>query len=163
MVKNYCDHRHLPTYSIPDGQKFDFIVVGAGSAGCVLANRLTEVSDWSVLLIEAGDEPPGVTNSPGLSVMLATRLPNWNHFTEDDGFSSQAHKTKTIRSIRGKMLGGSSASNFMFYVRGNRADYENWVAQGNDGWDWDTVTHYFKKSERLNDSHILNSHTADLH
>ncbi|KOB63957.1 putative ecdysone oxidase [Operophtera brumata] len=61
------------------------------------------------------------------------------------------------------MLGGSSASNFMFYVRGNRADYENWVAQGNDGWDWDTVTHYFKKSERLNDSHILNSHTADLH
>lgn len=98
-----------------------------------------------------------------MSAVLATRLPDWNHYTEDDGFSSQAHKTKTIRSIRGKMLGGSSANNFMFYVRGNRADYENWVAQGNNGWDWDTVTHYFKKSERLNDSQILNSHTADLH
>lgn len=61
------------------------------------------------------------------------------------------------------MLGGSSASNFMFYTRGNRADYDNWAAQGNDGWDWNNVLHYFKKSERLNDSKILNGHTADLH
>lgn len=96
-------------------------------------------------------------------MVLATQLPDWNYYTEDDGFSSQASKTKNIHLIQGKMLGGSSSSNFMYYVRGNRADYENWVAQGNEGWDWENVTHYFKKSEQLYDSTILKSNNAKLH
>ncbi|KOB76996.1 putative ecdysone oxidase [Operophtera brumata] len=75
----------------------------------------------------------------------------------------QAHKTKTVHMTRGKMLGGSSAANYMFYVRGNREDYQRWAALGHEGWDWDNVTHYFMKSERLNDVAILRSSSANLH
>lgn len=100
---------------------------------------------------------------PGLSVLVSAALPDWNYFTIDDGFSSQGLKSKSIQNIQGKMLGGSSGSNFMFYVRGNKVDYDNWVREGNEGWDWLNVTTYFKKSERLTDNDIMNSDSADLH
>lgn len=100
---------------------------------------------------------------PGLSVLVAAALPDWNYFTVDDGFSSQGLKTKSIHNRRGKMLGGSSGVNFMFYVRGNKADYDSWAQQGNEGWGWDNVTTYFKKSERLNHKDIMDSDSADLH
>lgn len=90
-------------------------------------------------------------------------LPDWDHYAVNDGFSSQGLRTKSIRLNRGKLLGGSSGVNYMFYVRGNKADYTKWVDMGNDGWDWDTVTHYFKKSEHLLDAEILNGESAGLH
>ncbi|KAJ8721236.1 hypothetical protein PYW07_002011 [Mythimna separata] len=152
-----------PHATVHDGQTFDFIIVGAGSAGCVLANRLTEISSWNVLLIEAGDDPPGASNIPGLSILISAALPDWNYYTVDDGFSSQGLKTKSIQNRRGKMLGGSSGVNFMFYVRGNKVDYDNWAKEGIEGWDWNNVTTYFKKSERLNDKYIMKSESADLH
>lgn len=158
------DHSIYPAQAnVHDSQTFDFIIVGAGSAGCVLANRLTEVSNWNVLLVEAGDDPPRASIIPGLSVIVAAALPDWNYFTVDDGYSSQALKTKTIHSRRGKMLGGSSGINFMFYVRGNQNDYDRWAQDGNEGWNWDNVTRYFKKSENMKDESIMNSTAGDLH
>ncbi|CAH0581581.1 unnamed protein product [Chrysodeixis includens] len=145
------------------GQTFDFIIVGAGSAGCVLANRLTEVPEWNVLLIEAGGDPPITSNLPALFSLVDYSTADWNYYTENDGYTSQAHKTKNVHLTRGKMLGGSSGANYMLYVRGSKEDYEDWVAQGNEGWDWDNVTAYFKKSERMNDPSILNGETAEYH
>ncbi|XP_028173029.1 glucose dehydrogenase [FAD, quinone]-like [Ostrinia furnacalis] len=142
-------YRDYPDQSVvADGQSFDFVVVGAGSAGCVLANRLTEVGNWTVLLIEAGDNPPAVSENPMLSVMAQPSLPDWDYHSVDDGFSSQAHRSKNVHHKTGKMLGGSSSINFMYYVRGNRADYDGWAELGNTGWAWEDVKKYFKKVER---------------
>ncbi|KAJ0175835.1 hypothetical protein K1T71_008994 [Dendrolimus kikuchii] len=152
-----------PHTNVQDGESFDFIIVGAGSAGCVLANRLTEVANWTVLLIEAGDDPPSIAHSPGLSVFVASYLPNWDDYSVNDGFSSQALEAKSVLKTRGKTLGGSSTTNYMFYVRGNKADYDNWEALGNDDWNWDAVNEYFKKSETLSSDSILSSNSADLH
>ncbi|XP_026733255.1 glucose dehydrogenase [FAD, quinone]-like isoform X2 [Trichoplusia ni] len=149
--------------NVQDGQTFDFIIVGAGTAGCVLANRLTEVSGWQVLLIEAGDDPPSAVNIPGLSALTTDVLPDWNYYTVDDGYSSQGLKEKSIRNLRGKMLGGSSSLNFMYHIRGNKEDYDGWASEGNEGWNWDNVTKYFIKSERLIDEEILKSSSASLH
>ncbi|CAD0200058.1 unnamed protein product [Chrysodeixis includens] len=152
-----------PHANVQDGQTFDFIIVGAGTAGCVLANRLTEVAEWQVLLIEAGDDPPDAANSPGLSALVMQVLPDWNYYTVDDGYSSQALKAKSIKNIRGKMLGGSGSINFMYHIRGNKEDYDSWARDGNEGWNWDNVTNYFKKSERLLDDEIMTSDSASLH
>ncbi|XP_046962280.1 ecdysone oxidase-like [Vanessa cardui] len=128
-----------------DGQSFDFVIVGGGSAGCVIANRLTE-ADTNVLLIEAGDDPPFITEIPGISVLLGSTLPDWDYYTDNDGTSGSAHKLHKFHAIQGKMLGGSSNVNYMYYIRGNEHDYENWVERGNLGWDWKSVNEYFKKS-----------------
>ncbi|CAH2108630.1 unnamed protein product [Euphydryas editha] len=134
--------------NVLDGQSFDFVIVGGGSAGCVVANRLTEVGNWSVLLIEAGDDPPYVSEIPGVSVLLGATLPDWEYYSTNDGYSGKAHKRKKIHTIQGKSLGGSSNVNYMYYVKGNEKDYQDWVERGNLGWDWDTVTKYFRKFER---------------
>lgn len=104
-----------------------------------------------------------ISQLPALFTLVDHSPADWNYYTVNDGYTSQAHKTKTVHWTRGKMLGGSSGANYMYYVRGNKVDYESWVQQGNEGWDWDNVTAYFKKSERLKDQMILNSDSADLH
>lgn len=87
---------------------------------------------------------------PGVSVLLGATLPDWGYYTTDDGYSGQAHKQKKIRTIQGKSLGGSSSVNYMYYVKGNEEDYQDWVERGNTGWDWKTVIKYFIKIERSN-------------
>lgn len=100
---------------------------------------------------------------PALFSLVDYSSSDWNYYTENDGYSSQAHRTKNVHLTRGKMLGGSSGANYMIYVRGSREDYDDWANQGNEGWNWDNVLHYFKKSERMIDPIILNGETAQNH
>lgn len=124
---------------------FDYIIVGAGSAGCVLANRLSKDSANTVLLVEAG----GSDRNPLFSVPLLAGVAywhkptNWNYTT-----TAQTHLNgRKIKWPRGKVLGGSSTINGMMYMRGNAADYDQWAQTGLNGWGYDDVLPYFRRSE----------------
>ncbi|CAH2098032.1 unnamed protein product [Euphydryas editha] len=145
-------------YNEPENvrDEYDFIVVGAGAAGCVVANRLTENPNWKVLLLEAGPEQPDVTLVPGLSTALLGSNIDWAYTTEPNGKSCLAHPEGRCPWPRGKMMGGSSSINSMAYIRGNRADYDGWAALGNDGWSYKDVLPFFKKSERNVNIEALN-------
>ena len=124
--------------------KFDYIIVGAGTAGCVLAHRLSENPLNQVLLIEAGGDfrDPRISMPSAYSLLNHTYL-NWNFFTEP-----QPHLGgRRLYQPRGKTVGGSSAINCMAYIRGNKADYDAWAAWGCAGWSYQDVLPYFKKSE----------------
>ncbi len=126
---------------------FDYIIVGAGSAGCVLANRLS--AEHSVLLIEAGPKDHGLDfrlHMPAaLSQVLATDRYNWFYNTEPEA----ALDNRQLYCPRGRVLGGSSAINGMIYVRGNPGDFDQWARLLNDtSWDYEHCLPYFKKSER---------------
>ncbi|CAB3237821.1 unnamed protein product [Arctia plantaginis] len=131
-----------------DREEYDFIVVGAGSAGCVVANRLSANSKWKVLLLEAGGEQPDVTLVPALWPALLGSNIDWQYSTEPDGKSCLAYPEGRCGWPRGKMMGGSSSINSMLYVRGNRLDYDEWAALGNQGWSYKDVLPFFKKSEK---------------
>jgi len=126
--------------------KFDYIIVGGGSAGCVLANRLSESGKYSICLLEAGTNNNSMlVNTPGaFSAFMFLKKFNW---------SFNAKPQKDIRNgdpmfvPRGKGLGGSSATNAMLYLRGQKQDYDHWAALGNEGWSFDDILPYFKKSE----------------
>ncbi len=125
--------------------EFDFIVVGAGSAGCVLASRLTESGRHRVLVLEAGgsDMHPWIQMPIGYGKAFYHPGINWMYMTEPDpGIGGR-------RSYwpRGKVIGGSSAINAMVYIRGQREDFDGWEAAGNPGWGWADVLPYFRKSE----------------
>ena len=128
-----------------DLKKFDYIVVGAGSAGCVLANRLSADGKHTVLLVEAGgtDWNPMIHMPAGLAKLVGFKSINWNYETEPE---PQLNNRK-LYWPRGKVLGGSSSINAMCYCRGHRKDYDHWKAQGNPGWGSEDVLPYFMKSE----------------
>jgi len=123
---------------------YDYIVVGAGSAGCVLAARLSEDAEVKVLLLEAGppDSEPGIHVPVAFSRLFKTPF-DWDYSTEPE-----AHLDgRRIYHPRGRVLGGSSSINAMVYIRGNRADYDEWRDLGNPGWGYEDVLPYFKRAE----------------
>ena len=123
----------------------DYIIVGAGAAGCVLANRLSENPDVRVLLLEAGprDWHPFIHMPAGLARLVGQKGVNWDYDTAPEPQLNQ----RTLWWPRGKVLGGSSSINAMCYIRGVPADYDDWAAQGATGWDWGSVLPWFKRSE----------------
>ena len=125
-------------------QKFDYVVVGGGSAGCVLASRLSETPDISVLLIEAGprDWHPMIQMPTGEIFMIGSSV-DWQFESEPE----KALGDYRVPLPRGRVLGGSSSINGQIYVRGHHRDYEEWRQLGNEGWDWESVLPYFKKAE----------------
>ncbi|WP_435141810.1 GMC family oxidoreductase [Pseudopelagicola sp. nBUS_19] len=125
--------------------EFDFVVVGAGSAGCALANRLSEGGRFTVALLEAGprDLNPWIHVPVGYFRTMGNPNTDWQYKTEaDDGIAGRA-----IPWPRGRVLGGSSSINGLLYVRGQPQDFDGWAQLGCTGWSWDAVLPYFKRSE----------------
>ncbi|KAJ0173023.1 hypothetical protein K1T71_011199 [Dendrolimus kikuchii] len=130
--------------------EYDFIIVGAGTAGCVLANRLTEISEWKVLLIEAGNNENYIMDIPILANYLQFTGANWGYKTQPSQKYCAGFDNQQCHWPRGKVVGGSSVLNYMIYTRGAPNDYNSWAAMGNEGWAWQDVLPYFKKIENFN-------------
>jgi choline dehydrogenase len=124
---------------------FDYVVVGGGSAGCVMASRLSEDPGVTVALVEAGGETNGlkVLMPAGLGDLIVPNKHNWSFETDPEPTCNN----RRLYWPRGKGLGGSSAINAMIYIRGHRSDYDHWAGLGLTGWDYDSVLPYFRKSE----------------
>lgn len=153
---------------------YDYIIVGAGSAGCVLANRLSADPSKRVLLLEAGpsDDLLWIKIPAGMTRLFSNKKVNWRY----QGAKEPGFNNRTLYCPRGKTLGGSSSINGLVYMRGNSHDYDAWRDEGNEGWGWSDVLPYFKKSERqlrggdefhgatgeLAISDVVNPHVASL-
>ncbi|XP_047995150.1 ecdysone oxidase-like isoform X2 [Leguminivora glycinivorella] len=153
-----------PSDFVTNGASYDFVIVGAGSAGCVLANRLSENKQVNVLLIEAGGDPPFESMLPGLITFLPQTSYDWNYTAAFDKNRKYYQKDLVAPLTQGKMLGGSSSLNYMFYVRGNPQDYQAWAEVAKDeSWKYENLLPYFKKSEYMEDPAILKSKYKEFH
>ncbi|XP_054280524.1 glucose dehydrogenase [FAD, quinone]-like [Macrosteles quadrilineatus] len=150
-------NHYPPNYSPENEESFDFIIVGAGSAGAVIANRLTENSKWKVLLVEAGGNPSRTVEVPALFSALQLSPEDWKYKTSNEEDNCKGFKGNNCNWPRGKVLGGSSSINALLYVRGNNRDYDKWAAAGNGGWAYEDVLPYFKKSEDLHAQEVLDT------
>ncbi|XP_034936856.1 glucose dehydrogenase [FAD, quinone]-like [Chelonus insularis] len=139
----------IHTVSLPTQNEYDFIIIGSGSGGSTVANRLSEIRKWRILLLEAG-QPEGVLNQ--IPILLANFHQtdyNWGYKVEKQENACFGMTNGQCTWPRGKSLGGTSSINAMIHTRGNRFDYDTWAALGNNGWSYDEILPYFRKSENF--------------
>ncbi|KAK9501045.1 hypothetical protein O3M35_002167 [Rhynocoris fuscipes] len=141
-------------------KEYDFIIVGAGSAGSVMANRLTEIPEWNVLLFEAGGEETIESQTPFLAVNVWGGPLDWNYTTTYKSLNCLEKASGMCFWPRGKVMGGTSSINSQIYLRGTRQDHNNWAALGNVGWSYEDILPYYKKSE---DSLVPSGNDAQFH
>ena len=127
---------------------YDYVIVGGGAAGCVLANRLSEDPSTSVLLLEAGPEENFLADIPIFQTYVRGSPLDWNFVSEPNRYSNLEADGQKMGLFQGKVLGGTTVINAMLYVRGSRYDYDSWQSLGADGWSYQSNLKYFIKSER---------------
>ncbi|KAL1491046.1 hypothetical protein ABEB36_011702 [Hypothenemus hampei] len=164
-VDQYEEDLQLCNKKFETPHEYDFIIIGTGTAGGVLANRLSEIDNFTILALEAGDEAPELSAMLGVNIYLHRSPYNWGYYTTRQKNMCLGSKQSKCPYPRGKMMGGSSAINFGMYVRGHREDFDNWEQMGNPGWGFDDVLPYFKKPEHatFTDAALMDSdyHGAD--
>jgi choline dehydrogenase len=133
-----------------DYSEADVVIVGAGSAGCVLANRLSEDPDLKVILLEAGEKKPSfATDVPGMTMrLIGNPATDWGHMSEPD----PSLGGRSLMWSGGRMVGGGSSINGLVYIRGLQRDYDAWEAAGCPGWGWSGVEPYFRKAEHYDEA-----------
>lgn len=141
-------------YQEPYNIEYDFVVVGGGTAGCVVASRLSENKKWKVLLLEAGPEEPKMALIPGLTSEFRGSSLDWNYSMRPKKGFCRNRGSKGCEVVQGRVLGGTSAINDMAYMRGSPADYDEWAVIGNHGWDFSHVLPYYRYSEGNYDKDI---------
>ncbi|KAG5877050.1 hypothetical protein JTB14_029378 [Gonioctena quinquepunctata] len=149
-----------------DYGSYDFIIVGGGTAGTVLANRLSEIKSWKILLLEAGGLQNEFTDVPAFAGYLFKSPFNWGYYTTPQKTSCQGMREKKCTYPRGKALGGSGVNNVIIYARGSPSDFDTWARLGNEGWSYEEVLPYFKKSEKvdlINYDHPYHGTQGPLH
>lgn len=160
---------HLTSYALPDNDndndfpKFDFVVVGGGTAGSVVAARLAEDKKTQVLLIEAGGDPPVESSIPSILVYLTNSSVDWGYKAIDKSTTKGCKRSRNVGLALGRMLGGSTGTNYMLYGEGNRRQYNKWAKIVNDSsWDAEHLLPYFKKTQNIQNTKILNSCEEDF-
>ncbi|XP_075973647.1 ecdysone oxidase-like [Anticarsia gemmatalis] len=164
MALHITGYMWLPGACVEDKAEYDYIVIGGGTSGAIIARRLAENKKLRILLIEAGGDPPLESVLPGLSSYVHKSKFVYNFTSEDDGYTMQCHQGNNFSLSLGKMLGGTSSSNYMSYERGNEIDYKRWAKAAKDSsWQWSKVLKYLKKTENLEDDAIKNSRFRRFH